>query len=168
MKVDFKNFDEYQSKLGLVFHGALALPLLPFALLFLEIKNRAFTGALEPSNLSAIINYAVPLISGLMVAQGFNSLKLKIRSVDDSDTLKAKLTAYYKAAVPLYILVSIGCLLLAVALWLTTGGILIVAFIIILFVMSLNRPTPARYAKILKLNKEEKDIIMNKKDQELF
>jgi hypothetical protein len=167
MKVDFKNFEEYQSKLGLVFHGTLAVPLLPFALLFLEIKNRGYQGMIEPGMTANVINYAVALVSGLLVAQGFNLLKRKIYQVAELDTLKAKLQLYYSAAVPLYIFVSVACLFLAAALWITTGGVIIVAFVIVLFVMSLNRPTPARYVKILKLNKEEKDIIINHKDQEL-
>lgn len=167
MKVDFKNFEEYQSKLGLVFHGTLAVPLLPFAILFLEVKNRGYQGMIEPGMAANIINYAVAMVSGLLVAQGFNVLKRKIYRVEELNTLKAKLQLYYSAAVPLYILVGVACLFLAVALWITTGGVVIVAFVIVLFVMSLNRPTPARYVKILKLNKEEKDIIINHKTQEL-
>ena len=167
MKVDFKNFDEYQSKLGLVFHGTLAIPLLPFAILFLEIKNRGYHGIIEPGLLANAINYAIPFLSGLLVAQGFSILKRKVRQVEEMNTLKEKLMLYYSAAVPLYIYVSVACLFLAIALWVTTAGIVIVAFVIILFVMSLNRPTTARYVKILKLDKEEKDIIMNHKDQEL-
>lgn len=167
MKVDFKNFEEYQSKLGLVFHGTLAVPLLPFAFIFLEIKNRGYQGLIEPGMMANVINYAVALVSGLLVAQGFTMLKRKVAEAEEMKTLKEKLQLYYSAAVPLYILVGFACLLLAMALWVTTGGVIVVAFVIVLFVMSLNRPTPARYTKILKLSKEEKDIMVNHKDQEL-
>jgi len=100
MKVDFKNFEEYQSKLGLVFHGTLAVPLLPFALIFLEIKNRGYQGWMEVGTLANVINYGVALVSGLLVAQGFSILKRKLQQAEEKSTLKEKLQLYYSAAVP--------------------------------------------------------------------
>lgn len=164
MSIKLRTPEDFHNKLGMVFHASLALPLLPFVLIYLEIKNNGFTGYLVPSFSLLIMSYAVTLISGLLVLQG---MRIKSRVAETAKTqslLKDKLEHYYYGARNFYLLVGLACSLLALSLWLTTSGVLVVSYVIILFVMSLNRPTLKRYIKDLKLEGEEKDIILNKKE----
>jgi hypothetical protein len=164
MAIDIKKPEEFLEKLGLVFHTALAIPLLPFVLLFLEIKNRGYEGQISPGFLVLIISYGVPLISGLLVAWGFQIMKNESRKAREKEGLKEKLESIYSGANKFYWLVGIACLLLSITLWLTAYGVLIVAYVIILFFMSLNRPTPKRFVKALVLEGKEKEIMLHEKE----
>jgi hypothetical protein len=166
MAIDFKKPEDFLEKTGLVFHTALAIPLLPFVILFLEIKNRAYQGQIELGFLALMISYGVPLISGLLVAWGFQIMKNESIRAREKQDLKGKLEAIYLGASKFYWLVGIACFLLSVALWFTAYGVLIVAYVIILFFMSLNRPTPKRFVKALVLEGKEKEIMLNEKEHQ--
>ncbi len=164
MSIKLRTPEDFHNKLGMVFHASLALPLLPFVLIYLEIKNNGFTGYLSPSFTLLVMSYAIALISGLLVLQGIR-IKSRVAVVARTQSiLKDKLELYYHGARNFYLLVGMACTLLALSLWLTTSGVLVVSYVIVLFVMSLNRPTLKRYIKDLKLEGEEKDILLNNKE----
>lgn len=166
-KLDFKTPEEFHTKLGLVFNAAIALPLLPFVLLFLEIKNNEFVGYLQEGWPMVILSYGLPIVSGLLVVKGFKEVEIKRAAALHLDELKAKLITYYPGMSKLYLLVAIACFILAAGLWLTSSGVIIVAYVIVLFTMSLYRPTPKRYVMDLGLEESNKDIILNQKDFQL-
>jgi divalent metal cation (Fe/Co/Zn/Cd) transporter len=166
MSINIKTPEDFHNKLGIVFHASLALPLLPFVLLYLEIKNNEFIGFLPSSLTTIILSYGVSLVSGLLVLHGIRTVKKVAVEARKEMSLKDKLQHYYPGSRTFFLLVGLACSLLAVTLWLTTSGVIIVSYVIILFVMSLKRPTLKRYVKDLQLMGEEKDIILNKKDYE--
>ncbi len=166
-KVTFKTPEEFHNKLSLIFNTSIALPLLPFVWLFLEIKNREFKGIIDDGISTTLISYGVPLISGLIVLRGFKLVERQKNRAEESEGLGAKLSTYYEGINKWYILVGVASAVMAFGLWLTTSGVIIIAYVILLFTMSLYRPTPRRYIKDLGLNTEHKDIILNKKGHEL-
>ncbi len=161
---DFNSPQEFHSKLGLVFNATMALPLLPFVFLFLEIKNNAYTGFIEPGLPMLAISYGIPILSGLLVVKGFKLVESTRRCAAENEDLKEKLSVYYPGLSKLYILVGAACGIMSIGLWLTSSGVIIVAYVILLFTMSFYRPTPRRYVKDLHLKDDQKDIILNKKD----
>jgi divalent metal cation (Fe/Co/Zn/Cd) transporter len=164
MSINIKTPEDFHNKLGIVFHASLGLPLLPFVLLYLEIKNNGYIGFMPSGIITLSISYLVPLISGLLVLYGYRTARSVGTEARQELSLKDKLLHYYVGARKFYLLVGLACIILAVTLWLTASGVLIVSYVIVLFVMSLNRPTSKRYIKGLQLMGEEKDIILNKKD----
>ncbi len=164
MTSKFKSPEDFHQRLGMVFHAALGIPLLPFVILFLEIKNNNYTGQIAPGVLASIISYIVPLLAGLLTLFGYNKMKFASNAAQRFSTLHDKLSHFYKGISVFYWLVGLACTIMSVALWLTGYGVLIVAYVIVLFAMSLNRPTTKRYVAELKLKGEERDIILNNKD----
>lgn len=165
--VDFKTPEEFHTKLGMIFNAAIALPLLPFVILFLEIKDREFEGIIDHDFLAVGLSYGIPALSGLLVLNGFKLVDAKRKEASNIDDLKGKLLTYYQGVSKMYLLVGFASILMALGLWFTSSGVIIVAYVILLFVMSLYRPTPKRYVKDLNLIEEEKEIILNKKDHQL-
>ncbi|QSE97191.1 hypothetical protein [Fulvivirga lutea] len=163
-KVNFKSPEEFHTKLGLFFSTTIALPLLPFVWLYLEIKHSEFSGWLEAGMLTHVMGYLVPVISGLLVIKGHQIFKSKKNIATSENKLIDKLGVYYNGITTYYLFVSLAALLLAGGLYLSAKGILIVSYVILLFLMSFFRPTPKRYCKDLSLEGEEKDIILNQKE----
>ncbi len=166
-KVTFRTPEEFHNKLSLIFNTSIALPLLPFVWLFLEIKNREFKGVIDGGILTTLISYGIPLISGLIVLRGFKLVEIQRKKATQLEGLSDKLSLYYEGLSKWYMLVGVASALMAFGLWLTTSGVIIIAYVILLFTMSLYRPTPRRYIKDLGLTSEHKDIVLNKKSHEL-
>ena len=162
MKVNFNTPEEFDRKLGMVFNASIAFPLLLFVWLYLEIKENEFSGIWSDSNKGQILGYSLSFVSGLVILKGFQYFKAS-KAVNDVESLKLKLASYYSGALKLYIVVAISSFILVVGLYLTTAGVIIVSYVILLFVMSYFRPRPKRYVDDLKLVGEDKEIVLNEK-----
>lgn len=166
-EVNFSTPHEFHSKIGLVFNSALGIPLLPFAYICLEIKNRAFVGVFTGSLTGMIIGYLIPCISGFLVLHGLQTFKRQLEEAKTQESLKHKLNFLYKAKKYYYLSVGLASVLMAVGLYLSTSGVIIVSYVILLFYMSFHLPLPKRYVKDLQLSGDEKEIILNDKDYQL-
>ncbi|MEQ8928092.1 MAG: hypothetical protein RLO81_19905 [Fulvivirga sp.] len=164
IKVNFKSPEEFHTKLGMFFSLTIALPLLPFVWLYLEIKHNEFSGFLQGGLYSLLLGYVCPILAGLLVIRGFGIYKSGNEISKEASGLKEKLVSYYTSVSTFYVYVAVASILLASGLYLSAKGVLIVSYVILLFVMSFFRPTPKRYCKDLDLQEKEKDIILNQKE----
>ena len=164
-KEDFSTPAEFHNRLSTYFNAAVALPLLPFIWLFLEIKNDEYEGLVRDPLLVQIIGYATTALAGVLVLLGYN--RMKRITLNNEGTLLARLKVYLAAKKQLYAAVAIAAALMALGLWLSAAAVIIIGYVLLLFYLTFQMPTPKRYVKELALEGEEKDIVLNKKDQRL-
>lgn len=162
-KQNFTTPEDFHTKIGMIFNASIALPLLPFVWLILEINNNDYRPMIQAGMVNEIISYASALVSGLIVLKGFNLYKAAKVKSESEEKLKSKLEVYSMGVQIFYILVGVSCLIMATSLFFTASGVLIVSYVILLFGMSFYFPKPKQYVKDLKLEGEMKDIILNRK-----
>jgi len=162
--MQFKSPEDFHNKLGFIFHALLAVPLAAFVYLFLEIKNREFEPAISIGINPPVIIAMLLILTLVIVGFGYYSYRKNIKKAQVADDgLKGKLSAYFNYLVTLYAFIEGGSLLLIAGLYLTTSSFFIVGYMFLLLVLSLNRPTPQKYVGDLRLQGEERDVILHKK-----
>ncbi|UII24560.1 hypothetical protein LVD15_14635 [Fulvivirga maritima] len=157
----FKSPEHFHNKTGFIFHVVLALPLTAFAFLFLEIKNNGRTAVLQSESVNNAIQIIFPVVTALIFIYGYRKFKKSSRDIK-ANTLPDKLSFYFDVTMKFYIILGITSVILVLGLYLTALPVFILSYVFLLFFMSLQRPTPQKYAKDLPLKKAERDVILNK------
>lgn len=156
--------ESYHQKLSLYFHGMIALPLAFFVYLFLEMRHNELNPVLQHSLWSKVVNFSFTLIAAAIVIFTYQQFKKGVFRAREQTDLLQKMTAYLDANVRAYLLAGLTFTILVTGLWLTTSAIFIVDYVLLLFLLSLHRPTPVKYVKDLSLSGKSKEIILNKGD----
>ncbi|ELR69594.1 hypothetical protein C900_04819 [Fulvivirga imtechensis AK7] len=158
----FKTSEDFHNKLGFIFHAMLALPLAVFVYLFLEIRHRALEPVLTHGGLVDILRYLLPVVAAMIVAGAYYWFKKQLLVVNSQHFLQERLSLYFKNSILFYVFIELASVILVGGLYLTTSAIFIVGYVLLLFLMSLNRPTPQKYVSDIRLSKAERDIILHK------
>lgn len=161
-----KSPEEFHNKLGFIFHALLALPLAVFVYLFLEIRHRNLQPALNNDSYMSLLTIVLPIIATVAVGVGYYLYRQDQKVVNAQQRLQDKLSVYYEISVKFYAFIAVAAVLVVIGLYLTISPIFTVAYVLLLFLMSLNRPSIRKYVRDIKLTKEEKDIILHKKSFE--
>lgn len=159
-KVDFHNAEEFYSKLYFIFNLSIAISLLPFCLLFLDVMHQS-TGSTAIEN--PVINIAVVvLLCGLSMYLFYNGFKLLQgnQAIDLRLTMREKMKRYYELHIDRFFWYTLSTLVSIVALLLTRSFVFIVTYVIVLGAMSIFRPTLRVMIKRLRLDDEEKEVIV--------
>ncbi|GAA0890990.1 hypothetical protein GCM10009122_06690 [Fulvivirga kasyanovii] len=160
--MSFKSPENFHNKLGFVFHAMLALPLAAFVYLFLELRHRELQPALDDNAVIFILTYLLPVLGASAVIGGYFKFKKDLKGVNQQESLRDKLEAYYAASLKLYGFIELGSLIFVGGLYLTTSAAFILFYVLLLFFMSLNRPTPQKYVNDLRLTEKEREVILYK------
>lgn len=158
----FKSPESFHNKLGFVFHAMLALPLAVFVYLFLELRHRELQPALDNNATIFILTYLLPVLGAGVMIGGYLMFKKNLKDVNDKDSLRDKLDAYYSLSLKLYVFIGLASLIFVGGLYLTTSAVFILFYVLLLFFMSLNRPTPQKYVNDLRLTEAEREVILHK------
>ena len=160
------NQEEYSVKpfldrINLIFHGILALPILAFAWFFLESN----AGNLEPmvgGTTFGFVSLIVPVFILGICTLSFLIFRRKLTYIDEKLELSKKLESYYHAALIMFAGLEGALVLSIVGFFLTLSNTFTAMFVIVLVFFSLIKPTPNRIANHLRLEGEERDIVMNR------
>lgn len=158
----FKSPEDFHNKLGFIFHAMLALPLAVFVYLFLEIRHRDLEPVIIQESLIDVLRYLLPIAAAGIVAGGYYWFKKQLSIVNEQKALQERLSLYFKNSILFYAFIELASVILVGGLYLTTSAIFIIGYVLLLFLMSLNRPTPQKYVSDIRLSKAERDIILHK------
>lgn len=150
---NFKSPNQFFSTLNIAFYGLLSALLIFFSLTYLSISS----GQTKPSNpeLVDIFNYLVPFVCVMEAGLGIFLFDLRMKKMTNLQTLKEKLSLYFQSQIVKWALFEGAGLFAVVAYFLT--GFQIYAFWCLLMVMllSFNRPSVADFRKRAALSGEE-------------
>lgn len=141
----------------MVYHAIIAVSLVPFALVFLDIDS----GKDATSQIEAEYEWMVMVIliaaSATMCVRVWRNAKVKLDSIDSNLSIKKRLITYFNFQIKRYFQLEAGALVSLVGLWLTAHYIFVVAYVLVLVQFSLLRPSQDKVIRDLKFSKEERE-----------
>jgi len=155
MKLSFSDWEDYHHQIYRIYHGIIALSLVPFFLVFLELESVALKEPLVPV-------WAAWLILVLFIpAIGYTNWRIWKGddfgvTLTEENELRQKLVAFRKVEVKRYVWMELLSLLALAGLWLTANYLFVIVYFALLAQFSFLRPSEERVARILKLTKEER------------
>lgn len=156
MKSKLKSWPDFHHRINLVYHAIIAVSLIPFALVFLDIDS----GPEATSQVDTDYEWAVILIilaaAGTMCYRVWKGAKKKMGMIDKSLSIKMKLVAYLNFQIQRYFQLEVAALISLVGLWLTTSYVFVIAYVLVLVQFSLLRPSQDKVIRDMQFNKEER------------
>ena len=154
---DVKKFDQ---QLSLIFHFIIAGPLVLYSIAYIQTLGDNPSATFQEPSL--ILKLFVSIFCGALVLGAFVLYKKEITSARKMGSLKEKLSSLMKGSIIQYGLLEMASFIAALAFFLTYDHLFTAVYVFILFMMSLNRPSPRKYVQDLYLKDDERDIVLNK------
>ena len=157
--MNYKDSGEFLRKLGNLFNGLLAFPLLLVGFGYLEISNGSWNSVIESSDAMVI-----SMVAGLVIITTYLSLKFRkeSRKLTGLISVHEKMDAYYMLA-SFYYWSSFGLSIIAAAMLFLLGHLAFaVVYAYILFWMSIFRPTLRGLSDLFGLEGEERRAFLEK------
>ncbi len=155
MKLNFSNWTDFHHNIYRIYHGIIAISLIPFFLVFLElevtdIKEARVTEAL----IYVILVILIPLCLWLMwkVWKGGMMDQITIEEL----TLKDKLITFRRTEIRKYLILELACVLGLLGLWLTAHYLFVILYFAVLAQFSFLRPSEDRFVRDMRLTKEDR------------
>jgi cytochrome c biogenesis factor len=163
MALKYSNSQEFLNKLQLYINAFIAVPMLGFIVLFLRIENRTY----NPDYLNEAVTFYlrfIMLVAILTLIVLGVVLSNKIRkSLDPNMSIRDKLNVYYKAAIKRAYFFLGATVIALIGLTLTAEQFYVIYYTICLVAFSITYPTIYRINRELKLNREEREVIISRK-----
>ncbi|MEM9341118.1 MAG: hypothetical protein AAGA66_20465, partial [Bacteroidota bacterium] len=154
-----KNTPEiYHQRMSSAFHTMIALPLALFVYLFLEKKHNDLIAIITDDILVYLIDYGFTLVAIGLTYFAYVKFRNGLGRISGSHLLKERFDIYTKLTMQVYLFLGLAFSILVLGLFLTTSAIFIVDYVLLLFLLSLQRPTPDKYINDLRLKGNEKKI----------
>ena len=163
MVLKFSNSQEFLNKLQLYINAFIAVPMLGFIVLFLRIENRSYNPDLLNDDVTFYLRFIVLAAILFLIVSGL-VLSKKIREIlDPNMSIRDKLNVYYKAAMNRAYFFLVATVLALIGLTLTAEQYYVIYYTICLVAFSMTYPTIFRINRELKLNREEREVIISRK-----
>ncbi|MFY0654866.1 MAG: efflux RND transporter permease subunit [Cyclobacteriaceae bacterium] len=158
----FTNGDEYFNKLHLVFNALIAVTLIPFVLLFLDIEKNGSTAGILNSEIAIVVSVSLFVFFCAILYSTNRKFKRRILKVDKSAELRTKLEHHYSVSLKKYIGLTLCCIIMVLGLFLTRYFVFSIGYVFSLIVLSIGRPAMTNLTREILLSKAEKGIMQNK------
>ncbi len=161
--MEFKSPEEFFYKINQMFSWILAAPLIFFIVLFLEWRDTEWKALLESEETRIFFIYLLlPIVLAFAVGT-VRSFIQKRRVITELTDLVEKLKEYASSFVRMQLFLAVTALIALTGLYLTGSNLFAAYYFIMLFYISINRPSPEVISKHLRLKKDERDILIKKK-----
>jgi len=164
MALKFSDSQAFLNKLQLFINMFIAIPMMAFIVLFLRIENKTY----QPDFLSEEMTFYLRLIvlAGVvvLVVLGLFTFKKQRDSLEPSMTIREKLKIYYAASVSRSYYFLAATIIALIGLVLTAEQFYVIYYTICLVAFSMTYPTIYRINRQLRLNREEREIIISRKE----
>ena len=161
---DFKTGEDFYHKIYLRFNGYVAIVLIPFGYLVLQIQAGADLNQIGNDYIRWGTIVLMLAVGGFLIQNARKNFAKGLKDSIDQESLRQKLSHYFQAANTKFISFTLAALIFNVGLFLTGGVLFIVAFVVVMIFISLGRPTLNLIIEELQLNQEEQQILKDKDD----
>ncbi len=163
MRSKLTSWSDFHRRINLVYHAIIAISLVPFALVFLDINPGHDTRSQVDSDYEWIV-IAILLFSVLTICvKVWRGVTLKLTSIDSTFKIKTKLITYLNFQIQRYFQLEVGALISLAGLWLTSNYMFVIAYLSVLVQFSLLRPSQDKVIRDLQFNKEERERLSGDK-----
>jgi len=163
MGLKFSNSQEFLNKLQLYINAFIAVPMLGFIIFFLRIENRSYNPDFLGEEITFYLRFVIFGAIIILIIFGLILSKRKREGLDANMSIRDKLNIYYSASI-LRAYSLLGATVLAlIGLTLTAEQFYVIYYTICLVAFSMTYPTIFRINRELKLNREEREVIISRK-----
>lgn len=146
-----------------MYHAAIAVSLIPFALVFLDIDSGGVnTSRLDSKNGWILIVVLLVAIFAICLSVWRNA-KEKLANIGNSVGIKSSLVSYLNFQTKRFFMLEAGAIISLLGLWLTTNYIFVIAYLLVLVQFSLLRPSQDKVIRDLRFNKQEREQLKGDK-----
>lgn len=163
MALKFSNSQEFLNKLQLYINAFIAIPMLGFIILFLRIENRSYYPDFLGEEITFYLRFIIFAAIMILIVFGLILSKRKRESLDANMSIRDKLNIYYSASISRAYSLLGATLLALIGLTLTAEQFYVIYYTICLVAFSMTYPTIYRINRELKLNREEREVIISRK-----
>jgi len=158
----FKTGEDFYHRLNFIFNLLVAIPLLPFAILYLiNLKDQIPDIGLTDSVKTAF-TIGLSAVAVIMMVKAVIDYRNQKNQLNSETVLRIKLIRLHEALIRKFLLLETASFLSILGLWLTQHKIHIAVFVVILVLFSLKRPTINMFLEDLQLKEKETEILRNK------
>lgn len=155
MRLSFKTWSDFHHQIYQLYHGIIALSLVPFSLVFLEFEVTSIDQPRVSEILILVILFISLPLCGYISWEVWRGNRF-VYTVRQEDILKQKLLAFRKMEVKRYLWLEVASIIALAGLWLTAHYLFVICYFAILVQFSLLRPSEDRLVRLLHLNKAER------------
>ncbi len=145
---------EYLERLGLIYYGLIAPPLLLFPAVYLPLKDGVLQTSTQVSFWVNALYYVAGLLLFLVVFFARRLFKRNLAVITRDWPFEQKLNCYQRASLIFYIFVLISSLSSVGLLFITEHQLFVATYPILLLLISLYRPTVQRLRRELPLGEK--------------
>lgn len=154
-EVTAKEVTNYFHWLNIIFYSLLGSSMVGFVLLYLNLKKEEVLRNTFDVQTSDSLMILMPLACLLAIPLSYFFYVVTVKKGRQLAELNKKLQAFRQASITQYLVLFIGGAIAILMLYMTFEAVFAVTYCIVFFVFTLNRPTPEKIAKAMKLKKEE-------------
>ena len=158
----YQTGEEYFNKIYLVFNALIALSLVPFVIIFLDIQQYGTNEKIITGQSSDLLIIGLSIVYVFFFYVSFRSFKKGISDIKRTNSIRKKLNEYYSLSLKKYFQLTFCCFLMVLGLFLTKHYLFTIGYVLALVVLSFGRPILKTIVELVALNDTEKDILNNK------
>lgn len=155
MSKGYNRWEKFYHQLSIVFHGIIALSMIPFAWAFLETQRQFPSPPLVEGNTMEVIRMGGPLLLILILFLSYRYGQRIINYAKSRSSIEEKLNAYLVEKRKDYLLLELGAFIAFLGLYLTKDQLFSMMYVAVLMMFSTKRPTYYRITQSLELSDEE-------------
>ncbi len=155
----FRDGKEFYAKLYFLFNAYIAVSLLPFGLLFLEVDVKGDRSPILTGMLGVVTMGILFIGSGTLFYLGIDKFRKHLKSTTSTDTLRQKLLTLYDANIKKFQLFTASAALSLLGLYLHKNSLFVITYMLVLANLSIFRPSIRKMIKDLRLSESESQIL---------
>ncbi len=158
----FKTGVDYYHRLNLVFNLMIAVPLLPFSVIYLG----SLKGLVTVLEISPQLNWIIDVTTTVSImglsSFSFHRYKIQRAAIYKVKGLRSKMTFFYSCLLRTYLYLVISSCVAVVAFSITYSKVHIITFVALLVLFSLKRPSLKLIIEELQLVGRDLEILRNR------
>jgi hypothetical protein len=158
-KIKPEEVSNFFHRLNIIFYSLLGISMVAFVLLYLGMKRDGLLKNTFNLQTSESLMLTLPFLCVLTVPLAYVFYFMVLKKARNLSTLKEKLDGFKHAAITQYLVLFIGGALTVFLLKSFQEAVFAGVYCVIFFVFTVNRPSPEKIAKALKLKKEDFQLL---------
>ena len=157
MSEQYTAWDRFYQRLNMTFHGVVAVSLIPFAWVFLEMQKEYPEGPLVDGQSAFLLKTGLFLAALAIWFLAYKAHRTLPEKISVHESIPQKLKTYLQLKLGFYGLLESSGILALVGLYVLEDHLFTAVYLVVLFAFSLSRPTYDKVVQELRLNKDEEE-----------
>ncbi|MEO9482157.1 MAG: hypothetical protein ABJG47_01870 [Ekhidna sp.] len=158
MEVTPSRWKDYHHQLYQIYHGIIAITLIPFALLFLEWDSTTDKEVHSMTSVFFILFAQLVWVVGYACWYVWKGEKVRYQLKDEMN-VGEKMREFKKRNLMKYGILACGGLISVGAMWIQASFIFVIAYFVVLVQYSFLRPSEDKFVRDMRLTKQERKAL---------